>query len=154
MIIEIVDFTINSMVIFNSYVKLPEGNYANYECGKKLWSLRSILQAGPKPNKAIVTLPSFKAIVRSMILVPQVTGSWRQATVGSTCIRRFQAMCAETYRSIIKKTKKNDKLQKKTLNICLLSILAAGTIDLYALRSKLRSCAPSYWKLFSKDLWS
>ena len=28
MAIEIVDFPINSMVIFHSYVKLPEGNYS------------------------------------------------------------------------------------------------------------------------------
>ena len=29
MAIEIVDFPINSMVIFNSYVSLPEGNWMN-----------------------------------------------------------------------------------------------------------------------------
>ena len=46
MTIEIVDFPINSMVIFNSYVKLPEGNMVvqeiNYKRGllekKKLFS--------------------------------------------------------------------------------------------------------------------
>ena len=35
MTIEIVDFPINSMVMFNSYVKLPEGN--TYVCHKYIY---------------------------------------------------------------------------------------------------------------------
>ena len=56
MTIEIVDFPINSMVIFNSYVKLPEGIHDEYrECHEKRrirWTMMDPMM-DPWPSTAI-----------------------------------------------------------------------------------------------------